>query len=100
MILIVPEYHPPIKLYICHLENYLEAANVLAAELRAQGVNVAVDLTGRKVTQQVKTADREQIPFILVVGEEETKTGQYRLKNLKESKEVVVAKADIADLLK
>lgn len=97
---LLPEYHPPVKLYICHLEGYLDAANKLASDLRKAGVNVAVDLTSRQVTKQVKTADKEQIPFILVVGEEETKTGQYKIKNLKESKEQTVAKADIANVLK
>ncbi len=96
---LLPEYRPPVKLYICHLENYLESANILAADLRKAGINVAVDLTSRQVTKQIKTADKEQIPYILVVGEEETKTGQYKLKNLKESKELLVEKARLAKYL-
>lgn len=92
---LLPEYQPPVKLYICHLENYLEAANQLAQDLRKQGVNVAVDLTDRKVSQQVKTADKELIPYIIVVGEEEAKSGQYKLKNLKESEEKIISKEDL-----
>jgi histidyl-tRNA synthetase len=84
---LLPEYQPPVKLYICHLEGFVEEANKLAAELRLQGVNVAVDLSDRKVSQQVKTADKELIPYILVVGEEEVKSGKFKVKSLKESKE-------------
>lgn len=85
---LMPQYRPEIDLCICHLEGFLEAANKLADELRLAGVRVAVDLTERKVSQQVKSADKEQIPYVLVVGEEEVKSGKYKLKNLKESKEL------------
>ncbi len=97
---LLPEYHPLVKLYVCHLENYLEAANQLAADLRKQGVNVAVDLTDRKVSAQVKTADKEKIPFVLVVGEEEVKSGKYKVKNLAKSTETEASREGIAAILK
>ncbi len=97
---LLPEYHPPVQLYICHFENYLEAANILASELRSQGFNVVVDLTSRKVSAQVKSADREQVPYVLVVGEEEVKTGKYKVKNLKDSKEEITDKKDLANFIK
>ena len=76
---LLPEYKPPVQLYICHLENYLSAAEELAADLRKQGLNVSVDLTDRKVSAQVKTADKEKIPFVLVIGEEEATLAASRL---------------------
>lgn len=97
---LLPEYHPPIQVYICHLEGYLEQANLLASDLRKQGANVSVDLTERKVSAQVKTADKEKIPFVLVVGEEEAKSGKYKLKNLKESKEYEVNAKTIMSKIK
>jgi len=96
---LLPDYKPPVQLFVCHLEGYLDAANQLASDLRKQGVNVAVDLTDRKVTAQIKTADKEAIPFIVVVGEEEAKSGKYKVKSLRESKETEVDKSKIADLI-
>lgn len=93
---LLPEYKPAADLYICHLDGFIAEASGLAAELRAQKVNVAVDLTGRKVSQQVKTADRQKIPFVLVVGEEEVKSDSYKLKNLKNSLEETLKKGDLA----
>ena len=92
---LMPEYRPEIDLYVCHLDGYLDAANDLADKLRQQGVRVAVDLTEKKVSQQVKTADKEQIPFVVVVGEEEAKTGKFKLKNLKQSSESEVMLDDL-----
>ncbi len=92
---LLPEYYPPVGLYICHLNNHLEDANQLASDLRSQGLNVAVDLTDRKVSAQVKTADKENIPYVLVVGEEEVKTGKYKVKSLKNSTEHTLDKNEI-----
>ena len=88
------------RLYVCHLEGYLEEANKLADYLRKQDINVAVDLTDRKVTAQIKTADKESIPYIVVVGEEEVKRGKYKVKCLKDSKEAEIESSGIADLVK
>lgn len=97
---LLPEYHPPVQLYICHLEGYIEDANKLARYLREQGINVEVDLTDRQVTKQVKTADKEKIPYVLVLGEEEVKSGKYKVKSFKESKEVEAGKEDIIAIIK
>lgn len=97
---LLPEYQPPVKLYICHLDGYLEQANQLASSLRKEHLNVAVDLTGRKVSAQVKSADKDKIPFVLVIGEEEVKTGKYKLKCLKHSTEHTVDKKEIIEHLK
>ncbi len=97
---LLPEYRPPVDLYVCHLEGYLAAANQLASELRAQGANVAVDITDKKVSSQVKTADKQKIPFVLVVGEEEVKSGKYKVKSLKLGKEEILDKKNISVFVK
>jgi histidyl-tRNA synthetase len=97
---LLPEYHPPVKLYICHLEGYVEEANKLADYIRKQGINVAVDLTDRQVSKQVKTADKEKIPFVLVLGEEEVKSGKFKVKSLSSSSETMATRENIAAILK
>jgi len=97
---LLPEYHPTTDIYVCHLEGFLEQSNALAGKLRADGIRVCVDLTERKVSSQVKTADKEQIPFVVVVGEEEVKSDNYKLKNFKESKEYFVSEKEMILILK
>ncbi len=62
-------------------------ADRLARSLRSEGVRAELDLTGRKVDKQLKTALKKQIPFVAFVGEDEMKTGIYTVKNLAESTE-------------
>ncbi len=97
---LLPEYKATAKLYVCHTDGYIEQANQLATDLRKQGVNVASDLTDRKVAAQVKTADKQKIPFVVVVGEEETKSGTYQVKSLSDGTEHRAAIAQIADIIK
>lgn len=98
---LLPQYEPSIDLYIAPFdENFTSFANKLAVDLRKEGLRVAVDLTDRQVTKKVKTADKEQIPWILVVGEQEQKSGKFKLKNLKESKEQEVSAGEIARAIK
>jgi len=97
---LLPPYHPPVQLYIAHLEGFIEQANQLASDLRKQGINVEVDLTDRQVSKQVKTADKEKIPFVVVVGEEEVKSGKYKVKNLSSSSEIETTKEGMTAILK
>lgn len=97
---LLPEYKSPVKLYIAHLDGYIEQADSLARYIRSQGISAEVDLTGRQVPKQIKTADKEKIPFVVVVGEEEVKNGKYKVKNLASSQETEVSKEEIVAMLK
>lgn len=65
----------------------LEGALKLADNLRDEGVRVEVDITGRKLDKQLKTAVKKDIPFILFVGEKELKTEIYSFKDTASSEE-------------
>ncbi len=94
---LLPAYRPPTHLAICPFdETFVPAANDLAEYLRNQNVHVAVDLTGRKVSAQVKSADKQAIPFVLVIGEREVKEQAYELKHLPTSQTTTVGKEQLA----
>lgn len=57
-------------------------AREVAQKIREKNIRVAVDFSGRKVGDQIKSADRRKIPYIIVIGEEEMKSGEFKLKNL------------------
>ncbi|MEI6396918.1 MAG: histidine--tRNA ligase [Candidatus Taylorbacteria bacterium] len=57
----------------------LEVAQIL----RAEGKRVAVDLSGKKVGDQITKADKRGIPEVICIGDEETRTGKLKIKNLK-----------------
>ncbi len=98
---LMPEYKPKTNLYICTLASeYQEYANELAQKLREQGVNVAVNLTDKKLGDQIKSADKQKIPYIICLGEDERKTGEFKLKNLNSGKEISVTEETLINELK
>ncbi len=98
---LMPEYRPKTSLYICTLKKeYQEYANELAQKLREAGVNVAINLTEKKVGDQIKSADKQKIPYIICIGEDEIKTGEFKLKNLKSGEEKTVTEDTLAKEIK
>lgn len=81
-------------------ENSITGADELARKLRTNGANIELDITGRKIDKQLKTALKKQIPFAIFVGEEEIKEGVYTIKNLVESTEQKVDTDRITTIIK
>jgi histidyl-tRNA synthetase len=84
---LLPELPVETDIYIATIGDVGEGAQAVAQKLRKQGKNVAVDLSGRKLDKQIKNAEKKGIKQVLFVGDEEIKSGQYKLKNLDTGKE-------------
>lgn len=63
----------------------------IADVLRQNGQKVIVDLSLKKTSEQIKKAQKQDIPFIIFVGEEETKNKTYKIKELSTGKETTVS---------
>lgn len=80
---LIPEYVPATQLYIATVdESYIPEAMRVADELRRHNLNVAVNMTDKKLGNQIQTADKLHIPFLITIGAEEQTSKQYALKNL------------------
>lgn len=84
---LLPKFPSTTELYMIVLGDVQAKAGKLADSLREEGVNVEIDITGRKIDKQIKTAAKKSIPYVVFVGEEEAKTGSYSLKDLQSSEE-------------
>ena len=72
----------------------------LAAELRSAGLRVEVYPDADKIGKQLKYASSRAIPFVTVVGDDELAKGVVTLKTLATGEQQVVARADVADVVK
>lgn len=77
---LLPQLTPATELYVCAMSN---GAEKVVRELREMEVNVAVDDSNRKLDKQLKTAEKLGVRYVLFVGENEIKSQQFTLKNLK-----------------
>ena len=85
---LLPKKEAPAEYYICVMsDNETSFAMKTADTLRSKGSKVVIDLSYKKVGDQIKSADKRGIPKVIVIGEEETKTGKITVKDLKTGKE-------------
>jgi len=99
---LLPEYLPPTKIMICLVDNTDEVENtahILASELRKAGINTTVDMSGKKVGDQITLANKKQIPYIICIGPEEIKSQTYTLKHLETGKEEHLTKDELISSL-
>lgn len=98
---LLPEYKNTTKLHICILsEDFRNEALDLAEKMRLQSINTSVDLTSKKISDQIKYADKNKIEFIICIGEDEVKTKKYKLKNLKTSQEFSGTYQEVTEKIK
>lgn len=88
---LLPKLPSTTEVYMIVLGDALKGAQKLAQKLRSEHVNVEVDITGRKLDKQIKTAVKKHIPFMLFVGEQELEEEMYTLKDVAEEKEQKLA---------
>ncbi|MFA5934848.1 MAG: histidine--tRNA ligase [Candidatus Paceibacterota bacterium] len=80
---LLPKIIPPSNLHICVMdEKSIGYAQDLAQNIRENEIKVTVDYSGKKIGDQIKYADKNRIPFIICIGEEEVKTGKFKVKEL------------------
>jgi len=72
---------------------------VKACELRLQGISAETDYLGRSIKAQMREANRQNAEYVVVVGEQELKSGEARLKNMKSGDEVKISLTNLAQPL-
>lgn len=77
-----------------------EAAQAPIAELRAADINVAVDMTNRKLDKQIRSADKKGIQHALFIGQQEIGSDKFRLKDLRSGKEQTLTIQEIITKLR
>ena len=86
--------------YAVLIGDVYEPAQQVVQALREMGLNIAVDISGRSVDKQIKTADKKGIQYALFIGEAEIKDEQYKLKDLATGQEETHSLQRIVSIVK
>ena len=79
----LPKQQPVADIAICILGNQnTPYALDLAQKIRKNGIKVFVDISNKKVGDQISNANKRGIPKIICIGDEEVKTGNLKIKDL------------------
>ncbi len=83
---------------IIPITENLEEPIKLATEIRKLGINTEIYLNDKKLKAKFKYADKLEIPYVIVIGDDEINSNKIKLKNMKtgEEKEINMEAAEIA----
>lgn len=94
----LPEYSAGTKVYVAvSSKELLPQALKLARMLRKENVRTAVDFGEKKLGEQIKTASKHKIPYLIVVGEDELARGEFKVKDLVTSQEKLMQRQELSN---
>lgn len=97
---LLPDFTSTTEVYIVVLGDTLKGAMHLADTLRSEGVNAELDITGRKLDKQLKTAIKKQIPYMVFVGDDEVASEIYSFKDTASAEEQKLSPERIISTIK
>ena len=89
--LIKAEKYSMADLLVIPMTEDMSMAIKLASELRKEGINTEVYLNDKKLKTKMKYADKLQIPYVIVLGEDEITSKRIKVKNMKNGEEIEVS---------
>lgn len=78
-----------IEYYIIPMDTETECL-ILAQKLRNKNKKVLIEMNKRKIKKSFDYANKENIPYVIVVGENEVKENKITIKNMKESSQEMI----------
>ncbi len=88
------------KAVVAQFPGLEKEAAAVYRELLAAGIPAEIYFEPAKLDKQLKYADKKEIPFVCLVGPEESKTGMVTLKNLETGEERKMTSAEAVEALK
>lgn len=89
------------EIFIVTLNIESQKRGLLLADLfRSQGVEVIVNFNLKSLSSQLKFANKEHIPWVLIVGEEEIKKERYILRDMQTGEQKQMNQEDLENFSK
>ncbi len=80
---------------IIPMDSEIDDCLKIASKLREEKINTDIYFENAKMKKKMKYADKWRIPYVIIIGEEERKTGLYSLKNMKTGEQKTLSIEDV-----
>ena len=81
-------------------EDYVKAAMAACKELRQNGIRVDMDYLARKLKKNLEYVNSYDIPWVIMLGEAEFKSGEYTLRDMKTGEQKMMSLKRIIETIK
>lgn len=88
------------KVLVVSMTNDISRALEVATRIREEGINTDVYLEDKKIKSKFKYADKLNIPYVAIIGEEEEKNGTVSLKNMESGNQEEISIDKMLEILK
>ena len=78
-----------IDIYIIPMNTQVESLK-LANELRGLGYKVDIEMSDRKFKKSLDYCNKEQIPYVIILGEDEITNKQFKIKKMANREEITI----------
>lgn len=85
---------------IISMDDEISDCLKVATLFRENGINAEVYLQDKKMKAKMKYADKLQIPFVVIIGEDERKSEKVTLKNMVSGEQKLVTATDAISLIR
>lgn len=87
-----------VDVYMVPLDTNVETLK-LANKLRENKVNVLIEMNKKKVSKCFEYAERENIKYVMIIGENEINSGEYKIKDMNKKEEYSLKYEDLVKYL-
>ena len=86
-------------LLIIPISTEVEAL-LLASEIRKRDIKVIIEMNKRKVKKALDSANKNNIPYVIILGEDEVNSGKINIKDMNNSTNIEIDISDIDKMVK
>ena len=79
----------PVDIYIIPMGTNIESLN-LANKLRNLGIKVDIEMNNKKLKKSLDFCNKENIPYVIILGEDEITNNSFKLKDMLNKDEVLI----------
>lgn len=90
---------PPVDVYIIPIGTQKESMKILC-DLRNRGIAAEIEMDKKRVGKSLDYANKQGIPYVIILGEDELKTGKLKLRNMKAGNEIELEIKEIQEYFK
>jgi len=96
---LLPKLHPETDVVAILIGDVYEAAQKTLSDLRAKGLRLAVDSSGRKLDTQIKSVAKAGVRYAVFIGKDELEADKFKLRDLEKGEERALSVAELTATL-
>ncbi len=88
----------PVDIYVIPMNTNIESLK-LANNLRDLGIKVDLEMNNKKLKKSLDFCNKENIPYVIILGEDEIKNNSFKLKDMFNKEEYPINMDNLNDIL-